>query len=689
MDRHNTHFISNCSKFSKDENSYKYDNFGNIIVESIDDLIYDKYVTIKKKENKLNLKNDNKSYNIIGHNNTNKTDNESIGKNKLINSKNNLLLKKNIILNFKKANFSSNENENNKNNKSLEYTNNIHNYIINDKNYSFINDTFQKPIIIYDEKIKNNKNINKIKYRYNNKKIDNNSKSLSKETSFKDNNYDNNNDCINKEKKEKNNNNQNITKLKYSTKEKKWVNLNNLEKNKKTKKNILKNKNIQNKTHININKSKSYNGPKNDYKSMNNNSNNYKVLINYTEIKRKRYTLKLRLNSNNTSIESINIENEGNNNIKKLKKEYVLFKPILPICYIVKNSNYKNRFIHTAKNKNYFSKKENYIISKKYLDKNIDSININNKKTEKIKTNQIFQKINLNKKNNIKHLKKALTPIVKNNKKKIINFNENIKDLSHNKRSYKDIRDNIRKKILSINKVKGNRNKKLTNNSFLKKTKKSSNKINRSYSRFLINNNTFRDKIPLLDINDINTSIIKKINKDKIIFVRNENNNKYHMIGFLKHKGNIDKCPICLEMMKNIKNNNINNDNRNIYENENIKIKYKRNNSENKKLLNKKIIDFCKKDEINKINLINNEKQYNIERNSILWEYSKSNKAKKTNIFKKYFSSYNIIKDKSLKKRKRNFIDYFSNNDSNIMDNYTFLLKNEFPIINSYFHKQK
>ena len=233
MDRHNTHFISNCSKFSKDENSYKYDNFGNIIVDSIDDLIYDKYVTIKNKDNKLNLKNDNISHNVISHNNTNKIQNKSNDKKKIINLTINLPLKKNKILNFKKVNFCLNENENKKINKSFEYTNNIHNYKINDKNYSFINDNFQKSIIIYDKKYKNNKkdkikknlnndnniqkknkNINKIKSRYNNKNIDN-SKSLSKDTSFKNNNYDIKNDFINKEMKEKNNNSQNITKLKY------------------------------------------------------------------------------------------------------------------------------------------------------------------------------------------------------------------------------------------------------------------------------------------------------------------------------------------------------------------------------------------------------------------------------------------------------------------------------------------
>ena len=46
MENHNTHIVS---EQSKDEHGYRYDNYGNVIVDSIDDLIYDKFVDIKRK----------------------------------------------------------------------------------------------------------------------------------------------------------------------------------------------------------------------------------------------------------------------------------------------------------------------------------------------------------------------------------------------------------------------------------------------------------------------------------------------------------------------------------------------------------------------------------------------------------------------------------------------------------------
>ena len=46
MENHNTHIVS---EQSKEEHGYKYDNFGNVIVDSIDDLIYDKFVDVKRK----------------------------------------------------------------------------------------------------------------------------------------------------------------------------------------------------------------------------------------------------------------------------------------------------------------------------------------------------------------------------------------------------------------------------------------------------------------------------------------------------------------------------------------------------------------------------------------------------------------------------------------------------------------
>ena len=49
MESHNTHIVS---EQSKEEHGYKYDNFGNVLVDSIDDLIYDKFVDIKRNPKK-------------------------------------------------------------------------------------------------------------------------------------------------------------------------------------------------------------------------------------------------------------------------------------------------------------------------------------------------------------------------------------------------------------------------------------------------------------------------------------------------------------------------------------------------------------------------------------------------------------------------------------------------------------
>ena len=50
MDNHDTHRISETSK---EEHGYKYDNFGNVIVESLDDLIYDRFLEVKQKKKKV------------------------------------------------------------------------------------------------------------------------------------------------------------------------------------------------------------------------------------------------------------------------------------------------------------------------------------------------------------------------------------------------------------------------------------------------------------------------------------------------------------------------------------------------------------------------------------------------------------------------------------------------------------
>ena len=50
MENHNTHIVSEQSKGG---HGYKYDNFGNVMIDSIDDLIYDKFVDVKRKKNAI------------------------------------------------------------------------------------------------------------------------------------------------------------------------------------------------------------------------------------------------------------------------------------------------------------------------------------------------------------------------------------------------------------------------------------------------------------------------------------------------------------------------------------------------------------------------------------------------------------------------------------------------------------
>ena len=73
MESHDTHYIGSKGSSKNEKNFYKYDKCGNILIDSIDDLIYEKYITNNKKEkieknekdNYSSLINDNKSHNLI------------------------------------------------------------------------------------------------------------------------------------------------------------------------------------------------------------------------------------------------------------------------------------------------------------------------------------------------------------------------------------------------------------------------------------------------------------------------------------------------------------------------------------------------------------------------------------------------------------------------------------------------
>ena len=58
MKQHNTHLLS---EQSNEDHGYEYDNFGNVIADSLDDLIYDKFVDIRERK----IKNYNDTKNLI------------------------------------------------------------------------------------------------------------------------------------------------------------------------------------------------------------------------------------------------------------------------------------------------------------------------------------------------------------------------------------------------------------------------------------------------------------------------------------------------------------------------------------------------------------------------------------------------------------------------------------------------
>ena len=64
MEKHNTHLLSEQSNENQNH-GYKYDNFGNVIADSVDDLIYDKFVDIKERQRYKNLETRNLIKNII------------------------------------------------------------------------------------------------------------------------------------------------------------------------------------------------------------------------------------------------------------------------------------------------------------------------------------------------------------------------------------------------------------------------------------------------------------------------------------------------------------------------------------------------------------------------------------------------------------------------------------------------
>ena len=595
---HNSNFLS---KQSKDENSYRYDNFGNIIADSIDDLIYDKHLRIKNQKSK--------GRNIKLYDKSSYTSNSSSSPQSSIS---------------KKEKYESEEN-----NHKLKYNDNkSHNLIstINNNKYSSSinssNEEYKKAKSINIKKnniisSQNNDNDSKIQYDFKNKdnstnKEDNgitNDKTLKSNNTNKDinliniNTFDDNNDSNRAEKIGKLENVKQDQENEDLPKEKEEINKNNFvyyeNENDKFGKKKLKKITFIIETEYDNNKenkkTKKYNKSMNI--SLHNEDNKINKSFKFKDSKS--IVLKLRLNSNNTSVESFDILNDDNkieNN--KSKNKYVLENPISPISYVNKLRITSKK---TVKNSCYFCTKQNITVHQYNFKKSEFPINITNRLNKK--NNKIFTKIKINKNKyssalNKKILSHKKIPKQKNLKKFKLNNNNNI----------------INKTIIKTSKLKRN---------FIIKSRLSSNK---------------NKNIPLLSINNTNGEIFKiNLESEKDNIFENKNNEHYqmdendqnyrnnekdfyehHLRNYPKHWGNEKKCPLCIEMAKKSKKNEykifgINNS----IKLKKFKFKYI-NNMKYKTIFNKNINNLIRYEEMNKLKMTNNNDNNLINSNSFL-----------------------------------------------------------------------
>ena len=632
MDSHDTHYITKGSKCSKNENNnYIYDNSGNIVVDSVDDLIYEKYIKNNKLENRknndrdnyFNLISDNKSHNLI------KSINNQL-KEKSMKQKNLITLRViPIEESHKNLTFYIDE-DNQINNYSFKNTN-----YIGEKNLSFTNDKFLVSNISYDDNRSKSKN-----------KSNKHSKVI---------------------KQRKKNNSYNKIKNPYRNHKlisNKKINLSpGIIKNRMNKKEKEKNNKSMNKTF-----SKSFNIKNYNYRYKNEDNNNERN--NFSELDNKSLTLKLKLKSN--EISSIYIEKD-NYTIEKLQKEYILFKPQIQNCYITKQtkSNNNNNFIYTVRNLPLFFRKDNFDIGKYIPIHFIRTSEVNSKEKNKI---------NLSFKNKDSKKNSRLGKI----KGKCYHACESLKII--NKKNYNEILSKTNKNLLHINKGQIKRNREIPyNDNLLKKIKSIKNKLSiNSKNKVLKKENSYNSSVPILSMdskNKIDNNIYEK-NYNK----RNKSNINFQLNEILKKKKSINNCPSCLEIIEKTlnKKNHIFDNSKNAQNNKKEKTIIKRNkkNLTHRKIFNNKLIDYCRKDEINKIKIINDNKK-------LFKDYLNSRKEQKKTKLRKYFSSYNqnYKKTKTLIDNNYNLIEYFSNEDSDSLNNYTKLINIEFPVINSYFHR--
>jgi len=641
MENEDNHSIS---KISNKENNYKYDNYGNVMADSIEDLLYDKYMRKNKPKEESNSKEISISSSSSSTEKKEKDDEDDNDKDDDVTVSKRINLQNNDTKLIKNDSNSSKDileliNENKQSESDDKFLDSI-----NEENENEINNNNKSDIISKnDEKFINTKEGNDIYPIKGEKKDGNENESINgpnKKIKLILNVNKDNNDKINIKINEDSDNNNKSFKYNENSDEISKESNNNRASD-STKVNSKKGNNMQelkiNKRIKNIRKIRLNNSPtKTDNKNLKilQYSNNKNLISNVEGIKDKNnYIIKLDLNLNDSKEEKNNHHN-------------VLTNVINNYYFCTKESIYKNI---NKYNKNDVDEGDGYNNKNRGNNNNIndnnrsDNLNKNNSDKFLEEKPEMFAELDLDKYNKPSNIKIRITnpyyQLFKNNKN-----NSALKDYKtyslkkvHKSKSTKDISDNN-----YYLKKDRNKNKDIYTNRLDNRKKLGPLKIKRKIDT---NYNTLNKHSTKKDFNYKNDNTIN-INDYKYF------HNK-EICNALAHKSG-KKCEACLCILNQQREEG----KKNLIPNRKLNLK---NTPNRRNIKNIKLIE----DNHRKINYYN-------EKN--VWD--------KNNVHSSSYNKLRKTKKKKISKRKN-----YSNNDSkNSSTNYANVINIEFPLLKSYFH---
>ena len=633
---------NSISKISNKEKNYKYDNYGNVMADSIEDLIYDKYM----KKNKPIEENNSKEISISSSNTERKEKDDDITVSKRINLqyndkkliKNDSSSSKDILelINENKQSESGDKfldsiNEeseierNNNNNKSDEIKNDDEKLI----NTMEENDDPKKEGK-QDDKYDSNQKVELI-LNVNRDSNDNINANIN------DNN-DNNNNSDNNKSCKYNKNSDEISKDSNNNRASESTKVNSKKGNINIIPEINMKKRIKNIRKIHLNNSPSETDSKNS--KVLQNSNTKKLISNIEEIKEKNnYIIKLDLNLNDT-------KEEKTNYLKVLTN-------VINTCYFCTKELIEHNKKH---NSNDSEKRDDYNnknrgshnnLNDNENDNNINvNVNLNKNKSEKfLKENpEMYAELDLDKYNKPSNIKIRITNpyyhLFKNNKNisifkdyktytlKKVHKSKSTKDMQDNNYYVKKDRNTNTNRNLNANRV--NNMKKLGPLKIKRKMKTNNNTLNKNSTK-----------------NDFNYKNDNTINLNDYKYFHNK-----AICNALAHKSG-KKCESCLCIL----NQKREEEKKNLIPNRKLNLK---NTPNSRNMKNIKLID----EDYGKNNYFNEN----------VWD--------KTNVHSSSRNKMRKNKKRKISKRK----NYSNNGSKNSSTNYANVINIDFPLLKSYFH---